>query len=188
MSMKLIRVETNPEVDPYHSDTNQPTQTILRIYKNGDYEIVQDYDDHATPMDEWLMQTLAYQIKDRPDQKAAKEYLESEEAVALVNRIHTGHSIEWDGSNHVGRLTDDAAEAVEDLLAAIASLPECQMTICDAGDWFSGCEIGVSDATTDSEIEALAEKLEADALAENVILAGVENFLRQRRDEARADS
>ena len=185
---KLIKCETNPEADPYHTGV-QTTYTVLKIYEDGNYALIQDYDDNATPVDEANGLVLVY-LTERPDQAAAREYLESQEAVALVERIHAGHGKEWDRHNLVGTLTDDAEIAVGKLLTGIEGLPENQMSLWDRADWLgnlSDSEIGISALTTDAEIAALVEKLEADALNENVILAGAEEYLFERRRLIRAN-
>ena len=185
---KLIKCETNPQADPYHSNAVQPTYTVLKIYEDGNYALIQDYDDNASPIEEANGLVLTFDLEIRPDQAAARSFLESPEAVALVERIHAGHGKEWDGHNMVGTLTEDADVAITELLAGINSLPENQMSLWDAGDWLgnlSDSEIGISALTTDTEIMALAEKLEADALNEKVILSGTEEYLVERRDLAR---
>jgi hypothetical protein len=37
------------------------------------------------------------------------------ESAFLLERIHAGHSIEWDGKNNAGSLSDDASEAADEL-------------------------------------------------------------------------
>jgi len=153
----LLKCETNPILDPYHKAAGQASFTVLRIYADGDYELSQE-------------------------EKAARAYLESQEAVALVERIHAGHVV---------TLTIDASSAFWDLLDALAALPENQMSLWPADVWFgnlNNAEIGISGATTDAEITALAKKIEAHARDDNsIILAGVEEYLTQRRDDARDD-
>jgi hypothetical protein len=179
----LLKCETNPILDPYHKAAGQASFTVLRIYADGDYELSQEYDDRAIPVDEAPHGlTLIYALARRPDEKAARAYLESQEAVALVERIHAGHVV---------TLTIDASSAFWDLLDALAALPENQMSLWPADVWFgnlNNAEIGISGATTDAEITALAKKIEAHARDDNsIILAGVEEYLTQRRDDARDD-
>ncbi|HPH94291.1 MAG TPA: pentapeptide repeat-containing protein [Anaerolineaceae bacterium] len=187
---KLIQCRTNPEADPYHTADVQPTYTLLKIYGDGDYALEQECDDNATPVREANGLVLTFDLEIRPDQAAARTYLESPEAVALVERIHAGHGKEWDGHNLVGTLTDDARTAITELLAGLNGLPENQMSLWDAGDWLGHLndgEIGINALTTGAEITALAEKLEADALNEKVILSGTEEYLFERRRLIRAN-
>lgn len=185
---KLNQCRTNPEADPYHSAAVQPTYTLLKIYGNGNYALEQECDDNASPVEEANGLVLTFDLEIRPDQAAARSFLESPEAVALVERIHAGHGKEWDGHNLVGTLTEDAEAAITELLAGINGLPENQMFLWGAGEWLGHLndgEIGISALTTGAEITALAEKLEADALNEKVILSGTEEYLEERRDLAR---
>lgn len=187
----LIKCETNPVLDPYHKAAGQASFTVLRIYADGDYGVDQEFDDNAIPVEEANGRTLCYPLFERPDEKATRAYLESHEAVALVERIHAGHGTTLYGDNIVGTLTEDAEAAIQELLDALAALPENYMALWTADVWLgnlSNVEIGISGASTDAEITALAEKLEAHARDDNsIILAGVEEYLTQRRDDARDD-
>jgi len=184
----LIKCETDPALDPYHASAGQASFTILRIYADGDYELSQEFDDNATPVEEANGLVIVYVLDHRPDQGAARSYLESQEAVALVERIHAGNETTWDGHNTVGTLTVDAEAAIQELLDALAALPESKVALWTAGDWVGNtndAEIGIGALTTDAEIAALVEKLETDARAENIILAGTEEYLVERRRLAR---
>jgi len=55
-----------------------------------------------------------------------------DEVEPLLKRVHAGHVIEWDGANHVGRLDEDAHEALG-MLEQIAG--EWEPTVCcDEGE------------------------------------------------------
>ncbi|NSW52974.1 MAG: pentapeptide repeat-containing protein [Anaerolineae bacterium] len=184
----LIKCETNPVLDPYHKAAGQASFTILSIFQNGDYQVDQEYDDGVAPVDEANGLTLTYALFERPDEKAARAYLESQEAVALVERIHAGHGKTLYYNNVVGTLTEDAEAAIQELLDALAALPESKVALWTAGDWVGNTndeEIGIGALTTDAEIAALVEKLDTDARAENIILAGTEEYLVERRRLAR---
>ena len=55
----------------------------------------------------------------------------------LLDRISGGHSVEWDGNNHVGRLDSDAAEAAETLEERIADVSFDFANTWTATDWLS---------------------------------------------------
>lgn len=61
------------------------------------------------------------------------DYLEGDEGKELLERIHVGHTVEWDGNNHVGSVTEDAQEAERELERALQELP--QATIYTAEEW-----------------------------------------------------
>ena len=124
-------------------------------------------------------------------------------------RIHAGHSVEWDGSNHVGRLTQDAVDAsyaLERMCATTwsnvdhAEIWSCENWLPDlrpldaAGNvtgWRDDDAVGLrinSETTlsanaTDEDIAALAESLEAEAKGNEIILKDdMARFLRQSLD------
>ena len=52
-----------------------------------------------------------------PDVNAIEQL--AEKLAPLLDRVRAGHSVEWNGSNNVGRLTDDAQEASEEIDAIL---------------------------------------------------------------------
>lgn len=121
----------------------------------------------------------------------------------LAQRILDGAEIVWNGHNHVGQLTDDAAEASGDL----ADLCDPQNLTWDDGqqvqewtadEWYSVDDIeqviarlGITAYTTDAEITALTEAEEISAREGSnlgwTILTGVDEYLTGLRDALAAD-
>lgn len=101
----------------------------------------------------------------------------------LLQRAHDGHSVQWDGQNNIGRLTDDAAEASD---AIMAMMSRCEWTrddvsIWNADEWIgsmAGDGVGVN--STDGEIDAMAEDDARQAREDGVILIG--STAKARRD------
>lgn len=60
------------------------------------------------------------------------DFLEGE-GLALLERIHAGHEVEWDGNNHVGSLEKDAQAAEVELERSLQELPTA--TIWSAEQW-----------------------------------------------------
>lgn len=116
---KIIGIDCLPEVDPYHRDTGKLCETYITISpETGKVWVSQEYDDNATPIDVWngidITERLGFgQVMDG---EKIQDYLESEEATSLIQRIINGHEVEWNGNNHVGHLNDDANEAWEELV------------------------------------------------------------------------
>lgn len=116
-----------------------------------------------------------------------------DELLPYAETIVAGYSCEWNGHNHVGRYTDEAAEAIE----AVAGLLESRsfdghvVEAWDAADWFGAVgshdaqrrELGITAATTDEELAAIVER--EDANAEARIINGLEKYVTMLRDEAR---
>uniref|UniRef100_A0A6H1ZF68 Uncharacterized protein n=1 Tax=viral metagenome TaxID=1070528 RepID=A0A6H1ZF68_9ZZZZ len=102
--------------------------------------------------------------------------------VPLLERVLAGYSCEWDGSNHVGHLSGDAANAEQEIEHYIdeACLP--RLTVWDASDWWTanGTESAIEDlgVTEQTTVEELTARIEAEDYADNgpVIVEGVEEF------------
>lgn len=187
MSVKIKNVDCVHEIDPYHRDTQGFTITTLHIDpESRTCSINQEYDDNATPSRVWHGVDIERNIEPGVyDGGQIEAYLNSREGQALLDRVCDGHEVEWDGSNHVGRMDDDAESALDELVEEIMSYPsDREEWTCDG--WFgnnSDDELGITAQTTDAEIKALAEKYEREADA--VLIDDVESYLRSRRDDAK---
>jgi len=102
-------INCKPEVDPYHRDTGQLTRSCIRLEPGIMIDVYQAYDDHATHSDTWHGITLEYVTPVILDEARVRMYLE--QASDLLQQIADGHTVSWDGSNHVGGLTPDARDA-----------------------------------------------------------------------------
>ena len=148
-----------------------------------------DYDVclHGTPADIWHGRRLVIAVNPKggvPDAAATMTWLEREHATTIA-AICDGYSCEWNGSNYVGRLSDDASEAfaaLEQALSDAPTLPGELAGVWDAGDWLDLVALPISATTTDAELEALAQELEGDALTEDVELAGCLEYLEGERE------
>lgn len=118
-----------------------------------------------------------------------------DEIASLCETICAGYSSEWDGNNHVGRLTDeaqDAREAVEQYLER----QEPDLQVYDAADWYqtlgSGnnvrVHLGITGQTTDDELATISEHEHEVADLDGVLVSGIDRYLEQLRDEAREDA
>ena len=87
----------------------------------------------------------------------------------LLERIHEGHSVEWDGSNYVGSLNEDAQAAREELETALQELE--QADVQRAEEWTASTPW--ADLWPSGKKLALAvERVEAEALASGTVLDG----------------
>lgn len=94
------------------------------------------------------------------------ECLASSEFLSLAERVSAGYSAQWDGSNYVGRLTDDARAAEDEIEALLAGLSEAE--VWDAAEWI-GCGFDADDVIR-LGIQGYAEEAEA-ALGQNQVFA-----------------
>jgi len=180
----FVSVDATPEVDPYHRDTGTHTWSKIWIdLETGRYGISQEYDDHATPVDEYTGRTQATRLETRPAADRATAYLTGEGA-ALVQRVLDGADIDWDGHNRVGRLDDDAQAAWDEIVAALGDMEDDTVywTAEEAYGNLDPGEIGITADTTDDEIAVLAANSDWD---NNVIIDDVADYLRKRRDALR---
>jgi len=117
-----------------------------------------------------------------------------DEVAPIAQRVLNGASIEWDGNNHVGVLTDDAQAAWDELTSAVAEHTSGADTVdgLDAADWYSGEdpaeELGLTADTTDEELAAIEKTAEADIKAHalgTVVVQGLDRYLAGLRDDKR---
>ncbi|MDQ7794167.1 MAG: helix-turn-helix domain-containing protein [bacterium] len=119
--------------------------------------------------------------------RVVADMLEDPELQTLIGRICAGHSIEWDGNNRVGRLSEDAQQALQDAIEWVDSYiddPTDRVAVYDAGEWLRGSPPPVTATSTDEEITQWDREIEEEARREGVILEGsVAEYLRALRDE-----
>ncbi len=190
MEPKLVSVECNTQLDSYHRDITGETWTKFFIdLRDGEYGISQEMNDNATPEPEWNNVIQTEKLYMRPQEENARVYLESDECIALVQRVLDGGEVNWDGSNHVGSIDDDAQEAWDELVNDLNNLYPNEHTIQTCEDWFEPVtddDLRITVNTTDDEIKVLAEKYEDEANDEDVTLTGdVEDYLIGRRTNLR---
>lgn len=108
----------------------------------------------------------------------------------LFQRVHAGRTIEWDGSNLVGRLAEDALRASEEIDTALSNV-ESDLEIVRAADVMSlasAADFGIDAKTSDEELEAIAsrycEDYDSGVLT---IVEGLAKFLRELRDDLQED-
>lgn len=79
--------------------------------------------DSGTPIDIWHNRTLAWTVTPWLSRADCLALLADARVLALLTRVHAGHSVEWSGSNFIGLLTPDARAASEDLEHMLAAWP-----------------------------------------------------------------
>lgn len=113
--------------------------------------------------------------------------LQSEQAQELLHLVADSHSVRWDGSNHVGRLTPDGACALEQLERLIEPVWEHLPGILTAQEWFHYDKPELTGAETDDDLAELARAEVAGALPEHHLQqADVLEYLMRAREAATA--
>lgn len=147
----------------------------------------------GTPFRVWHGRAIRWSIPALTESAAEGLLLD---LIPLAQRIVDGYSCEWDGSNHVGKLTEaaaEAAEAIRDLCDRNWSEGEV-LSVWDARDWYgqvgSGAylagELKITAETTDEGLAAIVEREEDQASPARI--EGVERFLRDLREELRGEA
>ena len=123
---------------------NQPQRAFVSLDEEGTVRAGINYEiGGAVPMDVWHGRTLRWSVSPYANGDSLADLLESDKVRALFERVRNGHSVEWNGSNMVGRLDEDAKEASEELEQIFAEeSSEYELAqVCGAyefiADWFS---------------------------------------------------
>lgn len=109
--------ELREELVPvYHKYPDNYAPQPAHLYLDEDGVITFDWGDaNSVTMDVAEGRTLRFRIPAQVTGRALVAMLEDDRILRLLERIHVGHTVEWDGSNDRGRLTDDAREASDEL-------------------------------------------------------------------------
>lgn len=124
--------ERKPLYFQYQGQTNEQP-AYLELDEDGKVDASYSGEiGNGSPMHVWHGRTLRWKIPNN---------LSGDAIIALVNehrsllaRVYAGHSVEWDGNNHVGRLDEDAQEAQQELDALLCET-QGDLEIWTAGDW-----------------------------------------------------
>lgn len=139
----------------------------------------------GTPVEAWNGRTIEWEVEPSVDGDELADFLESEECEKLLQRVHNGHRIEWDGHNNVGRLTGDAEAAKEEFGRLLESFGEgAARAVGHAADWFESNSLAEAWPDGMTLLQAVAAA-EADARAQDVVLLGdVQEVLLDRAEAA----
>ena len=124
---------------------------------------------NGVPFHVWHRRTLRFRVDPCVGGAALADYLEGDEGRALLERIHTGHTVEWDGSNHVGMLDEDA-EAAKLLLEQALMALDC-VVVWNTDEWIGPCPFGDLWPAGKTLARAVAD-LEAEAKGMEHVLDG----------------
>lgn len=77
---------------------------------------------NAIPSDEYHNRTLTWRIPPNVFGESLRSFLHDEETLAMLEKIHEGHSVKWDGNNMVGHLSHEASETNEKFQSVVEDL------------------------------------------------------------------
>lgn len=125
---------------------------------------------NTVPMDVWHGRTLRWSVPTDVSGEALTEALEA--LRPQLEAVAAGHAVEWDGSNHIGHLTEEAQEASLDVEQALESL-ESDLDVSLAWEWVDGGNPEPAlQLVRDHGIEGAAREIIRAAEADGVYLAG----------------
>jgi len=106
----------------------------------------------------------------------------------LCSKLLKEHSLDWDGSNWVGFLTEKGREIKEEIKEIVDSYctdVELQYGEIDADKWYSEEEIEVPNITgmDEEDLASLILEIETDAIRDGYLIIGLEEFLRRYNAE-----
>lgn len=167
----------------------EPQPAYVEIDEDG--EVSADYSGeigNAVPMHVWHGRTLRVSVPSMIRGNALADYLGDAETLDLLERIHAGHNVEWDGSNHVGALTDDARAALKALERDLEQMQfdESSMaSVWTADEWlWSNCDLR-QNWPDDQTIDAAVSAAEISVLGDGIVISG--DFRESLLDRAEAD-
>ena len=117
------------------------------------------------------------------------DYLESDQGQALLTDLAEGHEVVWDGSDHVGRLSDAAVTALERLQDQLMDLFPDLPSYWSAEEWFAGCRTAdLTGRESDTDLAELARTEVAGAMPDyHLQEADVLAYLTEQRNQLAAD-
>lgn len=121
---------------------------------------------NAVPFSVWHGHDRRYDIPATTSQETILGIFSDPEFQALCERIVGGYSSEWDGNNHVARLTENAEDAEHELESYLAA-NESAIEVWDVNDWlFSGCSLREywSDQPIADAVAALENEIDEDSI------------------------
>lgn len=167
-NLDSLRREKAPLYHQYKGQT-KPQEAYVQLTDDG--EISADYSGEigtAMPTHVWHRQTLRWDVDPHLFGDVIVEALLDPATRELLERVHAGHAVEWDGNNFVGKLTADAEAASRELASKLQGLAQDDAHLAEVLDvdtwlWASsslthvwpGCE------SLDQVIERVAKEIAA---------------------------
>lgn len=174
------------EIDPYRRDTCAAAAVQLVIMPGQRRAYLETYSPcQAVPMSVWNRLVLALPVTTHGgpvDGPAMVAMLRGDEIQSLLARVCDGHSVEWDGSNLVGTMTDDATDALSDLGDDLESAPALESGgIVAACYWVDESSViadyGITPDTTDERLTDIAADMERVAAGDFYRLQRLDGYL-----------
>lgn len=167
---------------------DHPQPVLLCLSEDGIVSVETDGEPgDAVPARVWLGRDLRWRLPSEISLSGVESV--RGDLWPMLERVYLGHSTEWDGSNHVGRLSADGQEAELEIQGYLYNgLADCR---CDkvqsAMDWLG--ELGAHDLVSDDQtleqaLESIQDQAEADGVyIHDLDLESLAALLGERPDE-----
>ena len=173
-------------IEPYQrfGDRVDPQPAYVEVDENG--SVSADYDGELgceLPVQVRHRLTLRVPVAAEVECGDLAAYLRGA-ALPLLQAIHDGHLVHWDGSDETGTLTCEAECALTALAAGLQDLPSVEIWTVE--DWLFGSGQSLSDAWPGEQtLDEAAAAREASCCATSVVVQG--DAARALMDRARAE-
>ena len=180
---KRFNGQTQPQIAYLEIDLAERTMTAEYNPEIG----------NAVPAAVWHRRVLRVSVSPYVHGTMLADQMESTDLLALVAAVCDGHNIEYDGSNRVGVLTEDAALALNEMESICDDLTsECAITVCTPDEWIPSLDYtSITADTTDEQITKLAAEYVANAERDMTLIDGdmadwLTELRRRLREEGQA--
>jgi hypothetical protein len=173
------------------SRNTETTTWAVMLAPKHDQIYVSDFmsEEKAMQSDLYYGHEIKIELAANIDADALDALLETDKIKNAFARVVAGYTQKYDGRRYMPVFNADAETATTEIQTLIENCDTLQSEIAgawSAGDWFSNIsasEIGITEKTTDDEIEKITENLISEAEGELVKLsfADVMNWCLERR-------
>lgn len=176
LELENLRDSLAPLFHRYPQQT-EPQSAFIEITEEG--TVSADWNGeigNAIPCTVYHGRTLRVAVSPRAKGADLARYL-SGDGLPLLERVHQGHRVEWDGSNNVGHLDEDAAQAFQELEGALQEMPEAIVwPVAEYLQALALSELWPVDKSLSQAVELLQEEADREAIVldgsmETVLLA-----------------
>lgn len=102
------------ETEPLRRDDGALTDTFICLYpEKRELRVEQVFLDVPYPAAVWHGRVLRWQVGHQPDKDALRRWIDAN--LGAFSEINAGYTVAWDGRVHVGRITLEAQELIDDL-------------------------------------------------------------------------
>lgn len=176
-------------VDPTTSPLRPMKPFLMLDLRDGEIDIKLAYSIDGIPKDIWNGVVRGYPIPHSADKDSLIEHINTGKFDVLFESIVAGATVEWDGSNYRGHLTDSALEAEEVLLSTLADYMDYDgiRNIWEPAEWLEGIDLekeyNITKDTPDTRLKQIADEIEENARLDGAIVVNTFYYLAHFRDE-----